>query len=167
MHGGPPLNRSISARSVIRLRFNRREHQDRENRGWRRRSRQQGVDAYGRDVLNENGKLLLGFAKDKRLALLNNFFCTPKSGVAYTFRSANRSKEETRLDYILTKQEDRRLICCVNVRQPPLDASESDHNLVYAKVRIPHRSASHAGPHQAGGRGALPRKLRSWPTLDG
>ena len=45
------------------------------------------------------------------------------------------------LDYILTKQADRRLIRCVNVRQPPLEAPESDHNLVHAKVRIPRRSA--------------------------
>ena len=46
----------------------------------------------------------------------------------------------TCLDYILTKQADRRLIRCVNVRRPPVEAPESDHNLVYAKVRIPRRS---------------------------
>ena len=77
------------------------------------------LGAYGRDMLNENGKLLLGFAEDNKLALLNTFFCTPKSGVSYTFQSANRSKGQARLDYILTKQSDRRLICCVNVRRPP------------------------------------------------
>ena len=99
------------------------------------------ASACGRDVLNENGKLLLGFAEDKKLALLKTLFCTPKNGVSYTFRSANRSKGQARLDYILTKQADRRLIRCVNVRRPPLKAPESDHNLVYAKVRIPRRSA--------------------------
>ena len=78
------------------------------------------LGAYGRrDVLNENGKLLLGFAENNNLALLNTFFCTPKSGVSHTFQSANRSKGQARLDYILTKQSDRRLICCVNVRRPP------------------------------------------------
>ena len=97
--------------------------------------------AYGRDKLNENGKLLLGFAEDHKLALLNTFFCTPKSGVSYTFQSANRSKGQARLDYILTKQADRRPIRCVNVRRPPLDTPESDHNLVYTKVRMPRRSA--------------------------
>ena len=61
------------------------------------------LGAYGRDKLNENGKLLLGFAEDNKLALLNTFFCTPKSGVSYTFQSANRSKGQARLDYILTK----------------------------------------------------------------
>ena len=39
------------------------------------------LSAYGRDMLNVNGKLLLGFAEDNKLALLNTFVCTPKSGV--------------------------------------------------------------------------------------
>ena len=60
------------------------------------------LGANGRDKLNENGKLLLGFAEDNKLALLNTFFFTPKSGVTYTFQSANRSKEQAGLDYILT-----------------------------------------------------------------
>ena len=29
------------------------------------------LGAYGRDMLNENGKLLLGFAEENKLALLN------------------------------------------------------------------------------------------------
>ena len=78
------------------------------------------LGAYGRDKLNENGKRMLGFAEDNKLALPNTFFCTtPKSGVSYTFQSVNRSKGQARLDYILTKQADRRLIRCVNVRAPP------------------------------------------------
>ena len=40
------------------------------------------LGAYGRDRLNENGKLLLGFAEDNTLALLNTLFCTPKSCVS-------------------------------------------------------------------------------------
>ena len=32
------------------------------------------LGAYGRDKLNENGKLLLGSAEDNKLALLNTFF---------------------------------------------------------------------------------------------
>ena len=99
------------------------------------------LGAYGRDVLNKNGKVLLSFAEDNKLALLNTFFCTPKSGVPYTFQSASRSKRQARLDYILTKQIDRRLIRCVNVRRPPLEAPEPVRDLVYAKIRIPHRSA--------------------------
>ena len=99
------------------------------------------LGAYGRDKLNENGKLLLGFAEDNKLALLNIFFCTLKSGVSYTFQSANRSKGQARLDYILTKQADHRFIRCVYARRPPLEAPESDHNLVYTKVCVPRRSA--------------------------
>ena len=99
------------------------------------------LGAYGRDKLNENGKLLLVFAEDDTLALLTTFFYTPKSGVSYTFQSANRSKGQARLEYILTKQAGRRIIRCVYVRRPPLEAPESDHNLVYAKVRIPRRFA--------------------------
>ena len=99
------------------------------------------LGTYGRDKLNGNGKLLLGFAEDNKLALLNTLFCTPKSGVSYTFQSANRSKGQARLDYTLTKQAGRRLIRSVNIPRPPLEAPESDHNLVYAKARIPRRSA--------------------------
>ena len=40
------------------------------------------LGTYGRGVLNENGKLLLLFAEDNKLALLNTFFCTPKRGVS-------------------------------------------------------------------------------------
>ena len=90
------------------------------------------LGAYGRDKLNENGKiLLLCFAEDNKLALLNTFFCTPKSGVSYTFQSADRSKGRARLDFILIKQADRQLIHCFNVRSPLLEAPESDYNLVY------------------------------------
>ena len=75
--------------------------------------------AYGRDKLNENGKLLLCLAEDNKLVLLNTFFCTLKSGMSYTFQSANRSKGQSCLDYIFIKQADCRLIRCVDVRRPP------------------------------------------------
>ena len=119
------------------------------------------LGAYGRGVLNKNGKLLLGFAEDNKLALLNIFFCTPKSGVLYTFQSANHSKGQARLEYKLTKQADRRLVRCVNVRRPPLEAPESVHNLVYAKTRIPHRSAPNRRKRDS------TRKLRRRSTSGG
>ena len=104
-----------------------------------------GVDskvlgAYGRDVLHKNGKLFLGFAEDNTLSLLNAFFATSKVAF-FTFQSANLSKGQARLDYILTEQADRRLLRCVNDHRRPLEAPESDHSLVRAKVRIPRRSA--------------------------
>ena len=58
----------------------------------------------------------------------------------YTFQSPYRSKGQTHLCYILTTQANRRLIRCVNVRRPS-EGPKSDHNLVYAKVCIPRRSA--------------------------
>ena len=119
------------------------------------------LGAYGPRHAQRKRQTTLGFAEDNKLALLNTFFCTPKSALSFTFQSTNRSNEQARLDYILTKQADRRLIRCVNVRRPPLEAPESDHNICTRK------SASHAGPHQTGGRGTVTRKLRSWPTLGG
>ena len=38
--------------------------------------------AYGRDTLNDNGELLMSFANNHDLALVNTFFSTPKSGVS-------------------------------------------------------------------------------------
>ena len=82
------------------------------------------LSANGRDVPNDNnGKLLLGFVGDNKLALLNTLFCTLNSRISYTFRSANRRKGQARFEYTLTKQVDRRLVRCVNVRRPPLESS--------------------------------------------
>ena len=49
---------------------------------------------YGRDVLNDNGKLLLGFAEDNKLALLNTFFCASKNGVSYTFQAPTAARDK-------------------------------------------------------------------------
>ena len=35
------------------------------------------LGAYGRDILNDNGELLLSFANNHNLALVNTFFSTP------------------------------------------------------------------------------------------
>ena len=43
------------------------------------------LGAYGRDTLNDNGELLLSFAYNHDLAIVNTFFSTPKSGVSHTF----------------------------------------------------------------------------------
>ena len=76
------------------------------------------LGAYGRDVLNESGKLLLRFTEYNKLTLLNTFVSTPKRGVLVTCQSANRGKGQARLNYILTKQADHRLVRSVNVRPP-------------------------------------------------
>ena len=56
------------------------------------------MGAYDRDVPNDNGKLLLDFVEDNKLALLNILFCILKSGVSYTFKSTSRSKGQAFLD---------------------------------------------------------------------
>ena len=39
------------------------------------------LGTYGRDELNDNGKLLLSFATDNKLAIMNTFFSTRQSGL--------------------------------------------------------------------------------------
>ena len=85
---------------------------------------------------------IYGTFQRTRLPILSqNRKTETQTKVRMAFKNANRSKGQGRLDYILTKQADRRLIRFINVPRPPLEAPESDHNLVYAKVRIPRRSA--------------------------
>ena len=43
------------------------------------------ICVYGRDTLNDNGELLLSFANNHDLALVNTFFSIPKGGVSHTF----------------------------------------------------------------------------------
>ena len=40
---------------------------------------------HGRDELNDNGRLLLTFATDNRLAITNTFFSTRKDGIWHTY----------------------------------------------------------------------------------
>ena len=63
------------------------------------------LGAYGRDTLNDNGELLLSFANNHDLALVNTFFSTPK-GVSHTFNGRGKK----RIDYILTRQRDRKFV---------------------------------------------------------
>ena len=51
--------------------------------------------AYGRDTLNDNGGLLLYFANNHDLALVNTFFSTPKGGVSHTFNGEGKNGSTT------------------------------------------------------------------------
>eukprot|EP00752_Nemacystus_decipiens_P015555 g13878.t1 len=97
------------------------------------------MGAYGRDTLNDNGRRLLGLAADNHLCLLNTYFRTPKGGAAHTFQCSNERKMKHRLDFILMRQSDRRLVRNVSVQR--VDFKDSDHNLVHADVRFPARTA--------------------------
>ena len=98
------------------------------------------LGAYGRDALNDNGERLLLHVADN-LSLLNTLFATPSRGASYTFQSANSGKGQPRLDYILTRQVDRRPDSNITVRRPPEEQHESDHNLVVANIRLSGRFA--------------------------
>ena len=49
------------------------------------------LGTYGYDELNHNGKLLLSFATDNKLAITNTFFSTRKGGVSHTYNGVTGS----------------------------------------------------------------------------
>ena len=53
------------------------------------------LGAYGRDTLNDNGELLLLFAKNHDLALVNTFFSTLKGDVPHAFNSQGEKVSTT------------------------------------------------------------------------
>ena len=87
---------------------------------------------YGRDTLNDNGELLLFFAYNHELAIVNTLFSPPKSGVSHTFNGRGKK----RIDYILTRQRDRKLVRNVTVHPQPSSLPISDHNIVSAPVKL-------------------------------
>ena len=96
------------------------------------------LGAYGRDELNSNAKRLLAFASDNRLALMNTCFSARKGGISHTFNGISSRNDQKRIDYILTRQAHRSRVHDVKVHpQPPPPAkADSDHNIVYAMVRL-------------------------------
>ena len=78
------------------------------------------LGAYGRDELNNNGKRLLTFAKDNKLALTNTVFSTRKGGISHTFNGISSRNDQKQIDYILTRQAHRPRVYDVKVHlQPP------------------------------------------------
>ena len=63
------------------------------------------LGAYGRDELNDNGKRLLNFVADNKLAITNIFFSTRKGGISRTYDGVigDRAGDFKRIDYILTR----------------------------------------------------------------
>ena len=101
------------------------------------------MGAYGRDELNNNGERVLIHATDNKLTLLNTYYANPAHGMSYTFQSLHRGKTQCRLDYILTRQVDRRLVREITGRTPPKENAESDHNPVFGNIRLLGRIAPH------------------------
>ena len=90
------------------------------------------LGVYGRDILNDNGEPLLSFANSHYLAIVNTFFSTPKGGVSHTFNGRGKK----RIDYILTRQRDRKLVRNVTVHPQPSFLPISDHNIVSAPAKL-------------------------------
>ena len=90
------------------------------------------LGAYDRDTLNDNRELLLSFANNHDLALVNTFFSTPKGGVSHTFNGRGKK----RIDYILTRQRDHKFVRNVTVHPQPSLLPTSDHNIVSAPVKL-------------------------------
>ena len=90
------------------------------------------LGAYGRDTLNDNGELLLSFANNHDLALVNTFFSAPKSGVPHTFNGRGKK----RIDYIITRQRDCKFVRNITVHPQPFFLPISDHNIVSAPVKL-------------------------------
>ena len=91
-----------------------------------------GFGAYGQNTLNDIGELLLPFAYNPYLAVVNTFFSTPEGGVSHTFNG--RGKKH--IDYILTKERDRKLVRNVTVYPQPSFPSILDHNILSAPVKL-------------------------------
>lgn len=65
------------------------------------------LNACGRDTRNGNGEQLLAFASKHDLALVNTLFSAPKIRTSHSF---NRPANRKRIDYILSRQIDRKLV---------------------------------------------------------
>ena len=88
------------------------------------------VEPYGRDVLNDNGEHLVCTAANAVMTIANTFFSTPKGGQQSTYVSPKG--DALRLDYILARHADRRLIRKTTVF--PVSRAESDHSIVAATI---------------------------------
>ena len=87
---------------------------------------------YGRDTLNDNDERLLSFSANHELALLNTFFSTTKNSILHTFNGRGKK----RIDYILTRQRDEKLVRDVTVHPQSSFLPISDHNIVTAHVKL-------------------------------
>ena len=115
------------------------------------------IGAYGRDtrVSDSNGTSLLRFADDNKLALVNTFFSVPKGCTSRTF-NGTRPADKKRTDYIIPRQSHRKLVRNVTVHLQP--HADSDHNIVWARVRIPGRFARNRKQRAPTGRKSIDRR---------
>ena len=85
------------------------------------------LGAYGWDEINDNSERLLSFAANQDLSLVNTSFRTRKGGASHTFNGRGKR----RIDYILTRRRDRKLVRNVTVRRQPSLYPMSNHKYMY------------------------------------
>ena len=112
------------------------------------------LGAYGRDNLNDNGERLLSFSANHELALLNTFFSTAKNAISHTFNGRGKKC----IDYILTRQRDRKFVRDVTVHPQPSFLPISDHNIVTAHVKLLGRFARNRPVREAKGPPPIDRR---------
>eukprot|EP00752_Nemacystus_decipiens_P003356 g3103.t1 len=97
---------------------------------------------FGRSELNDDGRRLLAFASDNRLAALNTFFGNRRDWIWHTYNGP-AGKDCKRLDYILTRQSHRGRVSSMEVVPQPIRpaGADSDHNIVIATVDLGGRLA--------------------------
>ena len=107
-------------------------HTGRREKGRVRSNDSEFFGSYGRDRLNENGELLLSFVNNHGLALMNTVFGTLKGGESHIFNGRGKK----RIDNILTKRSDHKLVRIVAVHPPSTFLPISDHHNVSAPVNL-------------------------------
>ena len=118
--------------------------------------------AYGRYTLNDNGERLLPFSANRELAILNAFFSTAKNAMSHTFNGRGKK----RIDYVLTRQRDRKLVRNVTGHPQPSFLRIPDHNIVTAHVKLLGRFARNRPVRKAKGPPPIDRRrLTTEPHL--
>lgn len=91
--------------------------------------------AYWGDALNANETRLLGCAADSRLADVITYFSTPNRSLVHLPTRVREGTNSTAwTTYYVVRQQDRRHVRNAEVFR--VDPKDSDHNLVFAHVRL-------------------------------
>ena len=94
------------------------------------------------------------FAANHGLVLLKTFFSTANNAILHTFNGRGKK----RIDYILTRQRDRKIVRDVIVHPQPSSLPISDHNTVTAHVKLLDRFARNRPVREAKGPPLIDRR---------
>ena len=94
------------------------------------------------------------FSVNHGLALLKTFFSTADNAISHTFKGRGKK----RIDYILTRQQDRKIMRDVTVHPQPSSLPISDHNTVTAHLKLLGRFARSRPVREAKGPPPIDRR---------